>query len=102
MAKAMKIADDQYEIIDMGSEEFQHILLNDLSPFPSVIFQFGKTQLVEDDDQLRVKFEYEVFSNENNHNTDSMKFREYIGQILVQNLEEILIYNKYAKLESSK
>lgn len=97
MAKLKKIPDDDYEIVDRGEENFHHILLKGDSPFAGVLYQYGKVNLVEEEDQLRVKFEYEVFENKRQIDTKSAVFVEYIGQILVVNLEEILIYNKFQK-----
>jgi len=98
------VQDDDYEIIDKGDENFHQIKLKGSSPFPSVIFQFGKVQLQEDtvNDRLMVKFEYEVFENPNNLDTQTEKFREYIGQILMTNLEELLIYNKYRREQGKR
>lgn len=100
MAKLQKIDDDEYDIIDMGEDNFHRIILKEDSPYRGVIFQFGKVQLIEEDEQLRVKFEYEVFANPNFMNTDSDKFRQYAGHILVNNLEELLIFNKYHRVSN--
>lgn len=97
MSKLRKVQDDDYEIIDKGDDSFHHILLKESSPFASVTFQFGKVQLIEENDSLRVKFEYEVFSNPGRHDVLGEEFREYIGHILMTNLEEILIYNSYQR-----
>jgi hypothetical protein len=97
MSKLRKIADNDYEIIDKGEENFHHIVLKDSSPFPSVVFQFGKVQLIEENESLRVKFEYEVFNNPQKLDTQADNFREYIGHILMTNLEELLIFNKYKR-----
>jgi hypothetical protein len=99
MSKLQKVQDDDYEIIDKGEENFHHIVLKDSSPFPFVVFQFGKVQLIEDvvNDCLNVKFEYEVFENPKNLDTQAEMFREYVGNILMTNLEELLIYNQYKK-----
>lgn len=97
MAKLEKIADEDYEIIDKGDENFHQILLKASSPFSSVVFQYGKVKLIEEDDQLRVKFEFEIFDNPKKFNTKSDKFRDYIGNILMNNLDELLVYNKYKR-----
>jgi hypothetical protein len=101
MAKLQKVSDDAYDIIDKGDENFHHIILKDGSPYPDVVFQFGAVKLLEEEYQLRVKFEYEVFDNPSFFDTNSEKFREYIGNILVTNLEELLIYNKHQKGSNS-
>lgn len=95
LSKMRKVQDDDYEIIDKGDEFFHHILLKETSPYPSVVFQFGKVQLIEEDESLRVKFEYETFANPNLLNVQSQDFRKYIGNILMTNLEELLIYHNH-------
>jgi hypothetical protein len=95
--KLRKISDDDYDIIDKGDENFHHIVLKASSPFPSVVFQFGKVQLIEENESLRVKYEFECFENPNNVDTNLPTFTEYIGHILVNNLEELLIFNKYKR-----
>lgn len=97
MTKLKKIQDEDYEIVDNGEDQFHQIHLKATSPYSDVIFQFGEVKLLEENDHLRVKFEYEVFQNPKRFNTNSEQFREYIGHILMTNLEEILLYNKYAK-----
>ena len=99
LSKMRKVQDDDYEIIDKGDENFHHIKLKGPSPFASVVFQFGKVQLIEDtaNDRLRIKFEYEVFENPKNLDTDTDEFRELAGNILMTNLEELLMYNKYVR-----
>lgn len=95
MSKLVKVDDEQYEILDQGEDRFQHIKLNDTAPFPGVEFQFGEVKLYEENDQLRVSFDYEVFDNPRLVNTFSKQFIDYIGNILMTNLEELLIFNKY-------
>lgn len=101
MAKLQKVSDDEYDIVDKGEEHFHHITLKENSPYFGVVFQFGAVKLLEEEYQLRVKFEYEVFENFGGFDTTSERFIEYIGNILMTNLEEILIYNKYQKGSNS-
>ncbi len=102
MTKLKKISDEEYQILDRGEENFHHIILKEGSPFVGVVFQFGAVRLLEEDGNLRIKFEYEVFENKNKFDTDSEKFVSYIGQILMTNLEEILIYNKFQKEQGKR
>jgi len=101
MAKQGKISHDEYEFIDRGEENFHHIKLVDKSPYKDVVFQFGEVKLLEEDGALRVKFEYEVFENPRFLDTKSDKFVNYIGEILITNLEELLFYNKFKREQSS-
>lgn len=97
VVKLKKIQDDQYEIIDRGEENFHHIKLNETAPYPDVVYQYGAVSLFEENDSLRVKFDYEVFANPKMLDTKSRQFIDYIGHVLMTNLEELLIYNKYSK-----
>ena len=97
MVKLIKIQDEEYDIIDQGADNFHRIVLNNTSPWPAVVFQFGVVKLIEENDSLRVSFEYELFENKHFLNTKSDEFIDYIGSILMNNLEELLLYNKYQK-----
>jgi hypothetical protein len=96
MVKLQKISDDDYEIIDRGEENFHHIRIK-AATYKDVVYQYGAVRLFEENDSLRISFDYEVFANPNNLYIDGGAFKEYIGHILVNNLEEILMYNKYQK-----
>lgn len=100
MAVLKKISDDDYEIIDRGDQNFHHIRLK-AAPYNDVIYQYGAVSLYEEDDSLRVSFEYEVFENKNKVDTKSDKFIDYVGAILLNNLEELLIYNKHQQKQGN-
>lgn len=95
--KLKKIEYEEYDIIDCGDENFHRVLLKETSAYPGVLFQFGKVNFVEENDSLRVKFEYEVFDNPNQLNTKSDEFIEYIGRLLMTCLEEILLLNEHKR-----
>jgi hypothetical protein len=97
VTKLTKINDSEYSIVDNGPDNFHHIELNETSPFKEVVFQFGGVKLTEEDDTLRVSFDYEVFKNPKSLDTRSNDFVDYIGNILMTNLNEILIYNNHNK-----
>lgn len=93
-----KITDDDYDIVDNGPDRFHHVKLGDKSPFPGVVYQYGEVKLIEEDDSLRVKFKFEIFDNPSDLKVErSDAFVDYIGEILMKNLEELLIYNRYQK-----
>lgn len=93
-----KITDDDYDIVDNGPEHFHHVRLGDSSPFPGVVYQYGEVQLIEEDESLRVKFKFQIFDNPADLKVEqSDSFVNYIGEILMINLEEFLIYKKYQK-----
>lgn len=96
--KKEQITEDHYEIVDNGPENFQHVRLSDKSPYPGILYQYGEVQLLEEGDQLRVKFKYEIFDNPERHMVEfSPGFVDYIGEILMTNLREFLIYLNYQK-----
>ena len=95
MTKLQKIKDEDYEIIDKGEDSFHHILLAGHTRFPKVLFQFGEVKLKEDQGELRVDFIYEVFDNPEDVDTLSEEFVDYLGNLLITNLDELLIYNAY-------
>jgi hypothetical protein len=97
MARLDKVAYDEYDIIDQGEDRFHHIILKEESPFPDIVFQFGEVKLFEENNSLRVKFDYEIFSNKRNLNTNTTKFIDYIGNIMMTNLEELLFFNKFQR-----
>lgn len=102
MAKLKKIRDEDYDIIDQGEENFHRIVLNPGSPYVGVIFQFGEVKLLEENDQLRVRFQFEVFENPQKFNTETEEFKAYIGSILMTNLEELLVFNQYQKEQGKR
>lgn len=93
-----EVGEDDYEIIDNGPENFQHVKLGDSSPFPGLVYQYGEVQLLEEGEHLRVKYVFEIFDNPNCLNVSKSKaFSEYAGEILMVNLREFLIYMNYQK-----
>lgn len=82
--------EDNYQIIDMGTENFHRIKLTK-KPYKDIVFQFGSVQLIEENECLRMKFEYEVFENPNKANTENRAFNDYIGRILSSNLSAELL-----------
>jgi hypothetical protein len=97
MSKLEKIKDDEYEIIDKGADSFHHIRLAGHSRFPEVVYQYGSVKLQEVEGELKVSFEYEVFENPEEVDTNSKEFIDYLGNILVTNLDELLLYNMYRR-----
>ena len=97
MSKLQKIEDSEYEIIDKGQDSFHHIRLAGHSRFPEVLFQYGSVKLQEVEGELKVSFEYEIFDNPEKVDTESEEFVDYLGNLLVTNLEELLICDRYQK-----
>lgn len=72
-----------YEVIDD-----QWIKLNE-GPYAGTVYKYGRVQLIEEGDQLRVRFEYEL---EDGSKLDN-EFVQYIGPILTELIDKGLILN---------
>ena len=70
------------------------ILLNQTTPFTAiriengewagVVYHYGKTRFLEEDDCLRVQFEYYIVTNPGSYkDEDATRFTQYIGDILI-------------------
>lgn len=72
-----------YEVIDD-----QWVKLNE-GPYAGIIYKYGRVQLIEEGDQLRVRFDYEL---EDGSKLDN-DFVQYIGPILTEMIEKGLVLN---------
>ena len=76
MMKPYKIIDDSWiKLID--------------GPYAGIMYRYGRVNLIDEEDALRVQFEYEI--DDGSHG-DS-KFVQYIGPILTELIEEGLFNN---------
>lgn len=80
-----------YELLDEDYNGNQLIQLTS-SEYSGIIYTYGKVRLVEEDDLLRVQFEYDIHENPVGF-VDRDKFRNHIGDILIDLLEENLLKN---------
>lgn len=58
-------------------------------PYEGILYKYGRVQLIEEDDTLRIKFEYETADGQR---LDS-KFIQYIGPILSELIEQGVMNN---------
>lgn len=72
-----------YEIIDD-----QWIKLNE-GPYAGIIYKYGRVELIEEGDQLRIRFEYDVKDG----TRPGYDFEQYIGPILTELIEKGLVLN---------
>ena len=56
--------------------------------YENVIYTYGKVKPIEEDDKLRLKFEYNVHENPNDVDTDSDEFINMIGDILTMEIDK--------------
>lgn len=59
-------------------------------PYNGIVFKFGKVKLIEEEDLLRIQFEYDIIEGDC---TRDEIFRNYIGDILVELIEQGLLRN---------
>lgn len=72
-----------YQVIDD-----QWIKLID-GPYAGIMYRYGRVELIDEGDRLRVKFEYEIDDGSRKDN----EFVQYIGPILTELIEEGLLRN---------
>ena len=59
----------------------------DEGEYKDVIYYYGSVRFIEEDNQLRIKFDYTVLRNPNNVDTESQDFIDIINFILHKNIE---------------
>ncbi len=81
----------QYELLDedVNGNQLIKLLSNEYS---GIIYTYGRVRLLEEEDCLRVQFEYDIHENPQEEVNPS-KFRNHIGDILIDLLEENLLKN---------
>lgn len=72
-----------YEVIDNEWVKLKE------GPYAGIIYKYGRVQLIEEDERLRVKFEYEL---KDGTRLDSA-FVQHIGPILVELIQNGLMSN---------
>ena len=56
--------------------------------YKDVVYTYGKVQPVEENDKLRLKFEYNVVENPSGVETEDKNFINVIGDILTKDVEK--------------
>jgi hypothetical protein len=79
----LKLMNKPYQLVDD-----QWVKLID-GPYSGIMYKYGRVNLVEEGEHLRIQFEYELDTGER---LDS-NFVQYIGPILVDLIEEGIINN---------
>lgn len=89
---------NQSEIVREVNGKQYAILLNKMAPFTpirlengewaGVVYHYGRTRLLEEDDCVRLSFEYYIVENPGALKTaDAQRFLQYIGDILADIME---------------
>ncbi len=81
----------QYELLDEDYNGNQLIKLTS-NEYSGIIYTYGRVRLLEEEDQLRVQFEFDIHENPVGF-VDRDKFRNHIGDILIDLLEQNLLNN---------
>ena len=80
------MASTKYSYIDNPRYSQSGIIIQD-GEFKDVIYLYGKVKFIEENEHMRLKFDYDVVRNPNNVDTNSDTFRNIIGDILTENIE---------------
>jgi hypothetical protein len=83
---------DNFELLDEDYNGKQLIKLTS-NEYSGIIYTYGRVNLVEEDDLLRVQFEFDVHENPIGE-LDRQKFMNHIGQILTELINEQLLKNQ--------
>ena len=82
----------RYVFVQKEGDDFTCIKIVD-GKFENVIYKYGKVGFARDenpDGTLPMKFDYDILSNPNKADIDSKEFIDYIGDMLVEFLDEKL------------
>ena len=80
----------RYVFVQKEGEDFTCIKIVE-GKFENVIYKYGKVGFAKDenpDGTLPMKFDYDILSNPNKADIDSKEFIDYIGDILMEQLEK--------------
>ena len=87
LKKNLVMASTKYSYVDNPRYSHSGIIIED-GEYKDVIYLYGKVQFIEENEHLRLKFDYQVLRNPNNVDTESENFRNIIGDILTENVEK--------------
>ena len=83
-----------YEILTRTDRDGFYFIELTEGDFKGIIYSLGKVELVDEGDQARLKFEYDIENKDEYPNIDIEKFEPYIGGILTDLIEESLAQHK--------
>ncbi len=75
-----------FEVLNKFTDAGFHIIKITEGEFKDVEFSYGAVEIEEKNDECHLKFDFNVISDPNNSTSDS--FGQYIGNILLDILEE--------------
>jgi len=80
----------RYVFVQKEGDDFTCIKIVE-GKFENIIYKYGKVGFAKDenpDGTLPMKFDYDILSNPNKADIDSKEFIDYIGDILMEQLEK--------------
>ena len=80
----------RYVFVQKEGDDFTCIKIVE-GKFKNVIYKYGKVVFAKDenpDGTLPMKFDYDILSNPNKADIDSKEFIDYVGDILMEQLEK--------------
>jgi hypothetical protein len=80
----------RYVFVQKEGDDFTCIKIVE-GKFENVIYKYGKVGFAKDenlDGTLPMKFDYDILSNPNKADIDSKEFIDYVGDILMEQLEK--------------
>jgi hypothetical protein len=83
-----------YEILSRTDKDGFYFIELTEGEFKGIIYSLGGVEIIEEADQARLKFEYEIEDKEDYPNLDVPAFEQYIGGILTDLIEESLAQHK--------
>ena len=93
-----------YVFAQREQDEFSCIKIIE-GEYKEVIYKYGKVQFASEENavgQMPLRFNYEVMKNPNNVDTENEKFRNKIGDILVEVMEEQIKDGKLSIINQTK
>ena len=83
---------ENFELLDEDYNGKQLIKLTS-KEYSGIIYTYGRVNLIEEDDLLRIQFEYDVHENPIGE-LDKQEFMNHIGQILTELINAQLLKNE--------
>ena len=81
-----------YKLLDEKDPQgFFYVKLTD-GKHEGIIYSYGKVEFIEEGETLRLKFDYDII-DDNDIDVDTQEFKQEIGDILMQMIEEGLSKN---------
>ena len=83
---------ENFELLDEDYNGKQLIKLTS-NDYSGIIYTYGKVNLIEEDDLLRIQFEYDIHENPIGE-LDKQSFMDHIGRILTELINEQILKNQ--------